>query len=69
MSIALAIRRLIDEDLSPNIKIVPSSKMRRRQIFTKEIDILFRSNEETLQYAFEKYAVGSGGKFMTHGKV
>jgi len=69
MPIALAMRRLIDEDLSPNIKVVPSTRMRRRKIFTKEVDILFRSNEETLQYAFEKYAAEPGGKFITHSKI
>ena len=45
MSIALAVRRLIDEDLTPHFKVVAPTRMRRKMIQTKEIDMLFKSNE------------------------
>lgn len=69
ISIALACRRLIDDELTPRIKIVSRNKLRKQQILSKDVDRLFKANEETMQYAFEKYAGTSGGKFIPQGKA
>ena len=69
ISIALACRRLIDDELTPRLKIVSRNKLRKQQILSKDVDRLFKANEETMQYAFEKYAGASGGKFIPQGKA
>lgn len=71
VSIAVACRRLIDDELQPIVRVVSRNKFRKQAILTKEVDLLLRSNEETLQYAFDKYAssTSTGGKFIPQGKA
>lgn len=69
MSMANATRRLIDEDIIPKIKILSAEKTRQKYFFTKQVDILLNANEEPLQYAYQKFAISSGGKFIPQAKV
>ena len=69
VSIAVACRRLIDDELTPKIKIQSRNKLRKEKILTKDVDRLLKSNEESLMYAFDKYATSSGGKFIPQGKA
>ena len=59
LSIAFAVRRLIDDDLTPNVKVVSRNQFRKKYILTKEVDCLLNANEETLQYAFDKFATST----------
>ena len=69
VSIAMACRRLIDEELTPKLKILSRNKLRKKEILTKDVDRLLKSNEESLMYAFDKYATTTGGKFIPQGKA
>ena len=63
LPIAGALNRLIVDEVIQRVKVVPRENLRQLYL-TKEVDRLFNQNEETLQYAFDKYAAGSGGKFI-----
>ena len=48
MTVINAVRRLIDEDLIPRIKVEPRENLRHLLFFTKDVDRLFKSNKEQL---------------------
>ena len=54
----MACRRLIDDELTPIVKVVSRNKLRNQHILTKDVDRLFLANEETMMYTFEKFATG-----------
>ena len=69
VSIAVACRRLIDEELTPYVRVISRNKLRKQFILQKDVDRLLKSNEEGLQDVFNKYATSTGGKFIPQGKA
>lgn len=59
MPISGAVRRFIEDDILPLIKIQSRELVRHHMFFAKDIDRLIRANSETLQFAFDKFALGS----------
>ena len=68
MAISAAVRRLVDEELIPKMRVQPREKLRKRQFFTKDVNSLLVFNEEPLQFAFNKFAT-AGTKTIQQAKA
>ena len=64
-------RRFIEQELTPTrFYVSPPNKLRKRQFYTKGVDRLFKANEDTVEYAFDKFATNNGKiKFIPYAKV
>lgn len=45
-SIGHAVRRFLDFEMLPHVKVESREKLRNRYFYTKDVDLLYRANEQ-----------------------
>ena len=63
-----AVRRLVDQEILDRVQIERREKKRYQFFYEKEVDLLFRANEQQLEHFFKKFA-DSEGKYIPMYRV